>query len=127
LLGARNSILMSVFYLHQEPIAGSGTPLPPILAGATANDNTQKGASIVWTHNLTPSIASNLTFSAYQTVANAPFSARTNQGNVNFTVTSPLTARTTVFAGARYQVYRPNFGEGYNEAAVFAGLNYLFK
>ena len=52
-----------------------------------------------------------------QTVANPPFAARTNQGNVSLTVTSPLTARMSVSAGARYQVFRPNFAQGYNEAA----------
>jgi uncharacterized protein (PEP-CTERM system associated) len=127
LLGARNSIYATVFYLHQEPIAGSGTALPPVLAIGALNDNTQQGINVVWTHNLTPSVTMNLTTTALRTTANAPFSATTNQGNVTLTVTTPLSARTTVFAGARYQMLRANFQEGYNEAALFAGLNYLFK
>jgi uncharacterized protein (PEP-CTERM system associated) len=127
LLGARNSLFVTVFYLHQEPIAGSGTPLPPILAVATLNNNTQQGASLVWTHNLTPSVSLNLTATALRTIANAPFTARTNQGNLSLIVTSPLSLRTTVFAGARYQLFRPDFQQGYNEAAIFAGLNYTFK
>jgi uncharacterized protein (PEP-CTERM system associated) len=127
LLGARNSIYATLFYLHQEPIAGSGTVLPPILAIGTLNDNTQQGINAVWTHNLTPSVTMNLTATALRTTANAPFSARTNQGYATFTVTSPLSARTTAFAGVRYQILRANFEQGYNEAALFAGLNYLFK
>jgi hypothetical protein len=43
------------------------------------------------------------------------------------TVTSPLSARMSVSAGARYQVFRPDFTQGYYEAAIFAGLNYAFK
>ncbi len=50
LLGARNSIFFSASYLRSEPIAGSGDPLPPALAGA--NDNTQYGRK----HRLQPSI-----------------------------------------------------------------------
>jgi uncharacterized protein (PEP-CTERM system associated) len=127
LLGARNSIYATVFYLHQQPIAGSGTALPPILAIGTLNDNTQQGFNLVWTHNLTPSVTMNLTTTALRTTANAPFNAVTNQGYATVTVTSPLSARTTVFAGARYQILRANFQDGYNEAALFAGLNYIFK
>ena len=127
LLGARNSIYATVFYLHQEPIAGSGTALPPVLAIGTLNDNTQQGINVVWTHNLTPAVSMNLTTTALRTTANAPFSAKTNQGYATLTVTSPLSARTSVFAGARYQMLRANFEQGYNEAALFAGLTYTFK
>ncbi len=95
LLGARNSIYATVFYLHQEPIAGSGAALPPILAIGTLNDNTQQGASVVWTHNLTPSVTMNLTATALRTTANAPFTAVTNQGYATLTLTTPLSARTT--------------------------------
>ena len=116
-----------MFYLHQEPIAGSGTPLPPVLAIGTVNDNTQQGINVIWTHNLTPSVTMNLTATGLRTTANAPFTAVTNQGYATVTVTTPLSARTTVFAGARYQLLRANFQEGYNEAALFAGLNYIFK
>ena len=34
---------------------------------------------------------------------------------------------TTVFAGARYQIGRSDLSPDYNEAAVFAGLNYTYK
>ncbi len=127
LLGARNGIYLTMFYLHQVPIAGSGELLPPILANASLNNNTQKGVNLVWTHNLTPSLTSNLTLTTLQTTANSSLDARTNQGSVNITFTTPLSARTTVFAGGRYQVFRPNFAQDYNEAAVFAGLTYVFK
>ena len=127
LLGARNSIYATVFYVHQVPIAGSGAALPPILAIGTLNDNTQQGASVVWTNNLAPSVTMNLSATGFRTTANAPFSAVTNQGYGTVTLTTPLSARTNLFGGARYQILRANFQQGYNEAALFAGLNYTFK
>ena len=78
LLGARNSIYATIFYLHQEPIAGSGTPLPPVLA--LGNSNTQQGINVIWTHNLTPSVTMNLTATGLRTTANEPFNTVTNQG-----------------------------------------------
>ena len=99
--------------------------MPPVLA--LGNDNTQQGINVIWTHNLTPSVTMNLTATGLRTTANEPFNAVTNQGYVTVTVTTPLSAQTTVFAGARYQLLRANFQEGYNEAALFAGLNYIFK
>ena len=76
---------------------------------------------------LTPSVSSNLTATVLRTVANAPFSATTDQGYVTWTVTAPLTARTTVSAGARYQLFHQSFQQNFYEAAIFAGLNYTFK
>ena len=127
LLGARNTVFVTLFYVRQEPISGSGTPLPPGLALATLNDNTQQGANLVWTHSLTPSVGLNLTTTALQTTANTQSNARTNQGNVTLTVSTSLSARTTAFAGARYQVFRANFQQDYTEAAIFAGLSYTYK
>jgi uncharacterized protein (PEP-CTERM system associated) len=127
LLGARNTLFMTLFYLRQEPITGSGTPLPPVLAFVSVNNNTQDGFNLVWTHNLTPSLTMNLTTTALRTTANEQSNARTNQGYASLTVTTPLSAHMTVLAGARYQILRANFTQGYNEAAVFAGLTYTFK
>jgi hypothetical protein len=43
------------------------------------------------------------------------------------TVSSLLSARTTVFAGARYQELRSDVTSDYNEAAVYVGLSYAFR
>ena len=126
LLGARNTLFLTLFYLRNEPITGSGNPLPPILSNAN-NDTTQQGASFIWTHNLTPSVTMNLTVNATQSKLNAPLTGSTNQGVIRLFVTSPVSARTTVFAGARYQISRTDVAVDYNEAAIFAGLNYTYK
>ncbi len=55
LLGARNSIFLNVFWLHQVPIAGSGNPLPSFLFAY--NNNTQSGGALTWSHKLTPLVS----------------------------------------------------------------------
>jgi len=68
-----------------------------------------------------------LTIGGSQSKLNAPLNGYTNQGAVRLAVTAPISARTTVFAGARYQIARSDISVDYNEAAIFAGLNYTFK
>jgi uncharacterized protein (PEP-CTERM system associated) len=126
LLGARNSMFLQLFYLHQEPIAGSGNALPPIFGNST-NNTTQQGASYIWTHNLTESVTMDLTISGNKSQLNSPLVGHTNQGSVRLGITAPISARTNVFAGARYQVSRSDIAVDYNEAAIFAGLTYTFK
>jgi len=126
MLGARNSLFLSLYYLRQEPISGSGTALPPILSTAI-NDTTQQGASLIWTHNLTSSMILNLTVQGSQSRLNQPLTGTTNNGSVRLFLTQPISERTTVFAGARYQIGRSDLSPDYNEAAVFAGLNYTYK
>ena len=53
LLGARNNLFFTGFYAKTQPITGAGTPLPGFFAAG--NNNTQTGASVTWTHNLTAS------------------------------------------------------------------------
>ncbi len=127
ILGARNNIFLTAFRLYQEPIAGSGTPLPPGLASVAVNDNTQSGGSLTWTHNLTPRVTLNVTATGLQTVANSPLVGKTNQGIASLSVTAPLSTLTSLFAGARYQALRSDVTPDYNEVAAFAGFNYMFK
>jgi uncharacterized protein (PEP-CTERM system associated) len=125
LLGARNSIFLTGFYLRSEPITGAGNPLPPLLAAG--NNNTQKGAGLTWTHNLSATLVLNTSATLLQTVANAPLVGKTNQGIVSVTATARLSPNTSVFAGGRYQKLTSDVTTNYNEAAIFAGLYYIFK
>jgi uncharacterized protein (PEP-CTERM system associated) len=100
--------------------------LPPIFSNFN-NDTTQQGTNLIWTHNLAPSATLNLSLTAYQSKANGPPAGTTNYGSINLFVTSPVSARTTVFAGARYQISRSDIAVDYNEAAIFAGLTYTYK
>jgi uncharacterized protein (PEP-CTERM system associated) len=125
LLGARNTIFMTIYSVRNEPIAASGTPLPPILAAG--NDNTQNGGTIIWSHQLTPSLSFVASADGFQTVANGPSAANTRQGMLRMALSTTVAPMTTVFAGARYQVLRSNLAPEYDEAAVFAGLRYTFR
>ncbi len=58
LVGARNSLFLTMYQTRSQPISGSGSILPPLIAGE--NDNTQTGASVVWSHKLTPITTANL-------------------------------------------------------------------
>jgi len=125
LLGARNSIFLIGYYRRSEAITGAGGTLPPELAGL--NDNTQKGVSLVWSHNINRSLIFNATGTLSQTVAIAPLTGKTNQGIISLRLTSILSPSTTAFLGARYQKLNSDVANDYHEAAVFAGFNYLFK
>jgi uncharacterized protein (PEP-CTERM system associated) len=125
LLGARNVVLIVGYYRRTEAITGAGGTLPPELAGL--NDNTQKGVTVNWTHSLDRMLTLNATGTVSQTVAIAPLAGKTNQGLVSLRLTSILSPNTTAFVGARYQKLSSNVANDYNEAALFAGFNYIFK
>jgi len=125
LLGVRNSIFVTAFYLKTEAISGGGSALPPGLAGQ--NNNTQTGVNVVWSHKLTRAAVLSITGFALRTKANAPSTGETNQGGVNLELALPLSSHTTFKTGARYQSLSSNVSTGYNESAIFAGLAYDFK
>jgi uncharacterized protein (PEP-CTERM system associated) len=125
LLGARNSIFLIGYYRRSEAITGAGGTLPPELAAL--NDNTQKGATLLWSHNINRSLIFNATGTLQQTVAIAPLTGKTNQGIVSLKLISIVSQSTTAFLGARYQKLNSDVANDYHEAAVFAGFNYIFK
>jgi uncharacterized protein (PEP-CTERM system associated) len=132
LLGARNNILFTAYYIRQQPITAAGTELPGVLQ--PENNTTQVGFSASWSHSLSPNLSSSLSGNWYRTESNAApgapgFSGTTRQGFVTATLTSPLTANTSLTGGVRYQVLHtdPTFGSSYNEAAVFVGLSHQFR
>jgi uncharacterized protein (PEP-CTERM system associated) len=125
LLGSRNSLFLTAFYLRTEPISGAGAPLPAILAAQ--NNNTQTGLNLVLSHKLTPTAVLNFTGFATRTRANAPYTGETNQGGVGVNLFLPMSQHTTFITGARYQSLGSNVANGYTEAAVYAGLTYAFK
>lgn len=125
IIGARNTILFSVYNVKNEPISVSGTPLPPIFS--LGNDNTQTGGSVVWTNRLTQAVNLVTSLEAFRTVTNGGPTAKTNQGIARITLTAPITPRTTGFVGARYQQLTSDVAQEYNEAAAFAGVVYTFK
>jgi uncharacterized protein (PEP-CTERM system associated) len=139
LLGARNSVFLSGYWLRQEPITGSGSTIPGEFI--SNNNNTQSGAALSWSHMLTPQVSMISSIGVSRTLANQPlrgidppYRPQTDQGTAQLTVTAPLSPRTTVYAGARYQKSRgtavpgTNVAPGsYEEYAALAGFNYTFR
>jgi len=125
LLGARNNVFFTVFYAKTQPITGAGTPLPGLFVAG--NNNTQTGASIVWNHNLTAQLMLNSSCTALRTVANAPLSGWTKQGYCLLGLTAPVSPNTTFSIAARYQLLRSDVSTEFNEAALIAGITYIFK
>jgi uncharacterized protein (PEP-CTERM system associated) len=90
------------------------------------DNSRQTGISLLWSHKLTPSVAVDATIERFRTVANPPLEGTTNQTAVRLAVSMPLSAKTTVFGGARYQTLSSDVATDYNEAAAFIGITYTF-
>ncbi|HEX8011832.1 MAG TPA: TIGR03016 family PEP-CTERM system-associated outer membrane protein [Casimicrobiaceae bacterium] len=123
ILGVRNHLLLTAYRSRTQPIAGSGTPLPPELAAQ--NNNTQTGANIVWDHTLTPVATFSVNAAIAKTIANGPFEGSTTQRSVIAALSSQLSPSLTVHAGMRYQILHSDITSSYREAAIFAGLSYI--
>ncbi len=65
LIGAQNSVFLSVWRLRTEPISAGGVPLPPDLGAL--NNNTQTGADVSWTHNISGSLVLSTHVNYYRT------------------------------------------------------------
>jgi uncharacterized protein (PEP-CTERM system associated) len=126
LLGARNALLATGFYVRYQPITASGMAIPPSLL-FPGNNSTQKGVTLTWGHNLTPLVTVAVTGTLLRTTLDVPPFGTTKQGNITLKATRFLSTDTRVFIGARYQKANSDFGVNYNEAAIFAGLNYVFR
>jgi uncharacterized protein (PEP-CTERM system associated) len=127
LLGVRNSLFVTLYRYDTQPISSGGQIVPP--AFTFGNDNTQLGANLTWSHNLTPLTTMNLTTSAFRTEANGSYGGETNQASARLALVTQLSPNLSAFAGARYQQLRsdvPGTTE-YAESAAFAGLGYIFR
>ena len=124
LLGARNSLFFNAYRNRQQPISGT-TSLPPDLAAL--QNNTQYGANVVWSHNLTPLVTLNASIEASRTVDNAETGA-TRWGAVRAGIASPIGPFTRIYGNLRYQVQRSNVASAsdYNEAALIVGITHEF-
>jgi uncharacterized protein (PEP-CTERM system associated) len=130
LIGARNSILFSIFHTRQQPVSATDTELSGLFAAQ--NNNTQNGGSVVWTHALSGTMIFALTGAASRTESNVPQTGiggagTSRQGAITANLSSPLSANTSATAGIRYQVFRSDLSLSYTEAAAFVGVNHTFR
>jgi uncharacterized protein (PEP-CTERM system associated) len=126
LIGARNTILFTIYNVKSQPITAAGSLLPTV--PGINNDNTQTGGSVVWTNRLSSMLVLTASVNAYRTVSNdEQFPGETKQGIAQVVLSSPVGAHTTAFVGGRFQRLISDVVTNYNEAAAFIGVAYTFK
>ncbi|MBL0289974.1 MAG: TIGR03016 family PEP-CTERM system-associated outer membrane protein [Betaproteobacteria bacterium] len=132
LLGVRNALTFSLFYLKQRPISGTGDVLPPALQGGP-NDNTQTGGGVGFSHQLTglTSFVANASYNRTTSNVSEGALSDTASNNVNASVglATRFGPKTTGTAGVSYYSYRPTDvldGRGYDTFNVYAGVNHQF-
>jgi uncharacterized protein (PEP-CTERM system associated) len=104
LIGARNSLGFSIFYLKSEAVSGQGNVLPPALQ--FGQNNTQTGAGINYSFNLsgTASVTAAATYSTTTTdTSTGPLAnSRSRNINTNVSLNKSFGPRTTGSAGVGY-------------------------
>ena len=125
LIGARNTVVFTIYRSKSEAITGTGAALPPVIGGL--NNTTQVGGSATWAYQLTPTATLTVTGFLSRSDANEPFSTKADQRSLRVAITRPISPKTTAFAGARYQALDAELQNSYREAAAFAGFHYSFR
>lgn len=125
LIGARNSLLGSLFRVRTEPVGEASTFLPDQLLAQ--NNNTQTGGNLTWTLKVTPlyTLATSATY--VRTVENVEEGEHTRQLILTTSLGASLSKLTRALVGARWQRLWSNIGNDYREAAVFVGINHIFR
>ena len=132
ILGARNSVFVNAYRARNQPVPGTPSDvLAPLFSQLV--DNTQLGANVVWTHQLTGNLAAGLTGGWSRTTQNgAPFENQALVGTTKLytfdaTLTQTLTKLTSLLAGLRYQDANSEVSTSYREFAVFFGVTHRFR
>jgi uncharacterized protein (PEP-CTERM system associated) len=125
ILGARNSVLFTVFRTRNEPVPGTDLGEVTSVLG-TFSDSTQTGAAAVWNHQF----ASDLTWVTSLTYSHATTNQEpretTDQYTLSSTLSRALSPFTSIYGGARFQDSRSEIAAGYREIAVIFGVSYIF-
>lgn len=124
LLGARNSLGLSGFYLRTEAIiGGDGSPLLP----TGLEDNVQVGASVALNHQLTPISALSLTTTWTRTRGLGLFvAAETEQRGVRLQLNRMLGPKSNGFVAVRIQDIGSNVTGDAQEVAAVVGVSHRF-
>ncbi len=126
ILGARNSIFLRAYRSRSQPVAGSVTDSLSTLLQRLI-DNTQVGTTVTWTHQLAPSLRLGIDGGWLRTTANSGAGGATRLYTLGTTLSTPLSALTTLSGGLRYQDSTSNITTSYREFAVFVGLDHRFR
>jgi uncharacterized protein (PEP-CTERM system associated) len=124
LLGARNSVFISLYRTRTEPLLSATAS--PGLTDVLAN-NTQTGTNVVWSLKLTQLYTFTANADWLRTVGSGSLSAESKQLTVSGIIDAPLSPLTKVFGGARYQRFLSDVATEYREAAAFVGVSHTFR
>jgi len=124
LLGARNSVFISLYRTRTEPLlsATASAGLTDVLA-----NNTQTGTNVVWSLKLTQLYTFTANADWLRTVGSGSLSAESKQWTLSGIIDAPLSPQTKVFGGARYQRFVTDVSTDYREAAAFFGISHTFR
>lgn len=122
-IGARNTAALTLYYVKTERLPDAAIP-PTFL---TLNNNTQRGASLAFSHQWSPVVSLNATISRTEVRGlDQADGTDTDQNLVELQATRQLTPRSSAYIGTRYQQWKSTsttFGDTH-EAAIFIGLIY---
>ena len=125
LIGVRNTLAFTVFRAKTEVLAGSSASQLPFDLAFNAN-NTQRGGSVVFSHQLSAFTNMILTATRLNATADVASGGKSTQSFLQFIAQTRLSPKTDAFTGARYSIFDSDFGTDYREAAIFVGVNHRF-
>lgn len=125
LIGARNTLAFTAYNIKNQGLSGNtGAALP---SGFTfSRDFTQRGLGVTFSHKLTGLTALNISGLRLDTTQRDPVPGKSTTDTLRAEVTTSLGPKTRGFAGGRYSHFTSDISPGYNEAAVFAGVDHTF-
>ena len=127
LIGARNTVLITAYQRRTEPVPGTASAEIDILSRAQI-DNTQTGANVVWSHQITPLYTLTMNAEWFKVVANDSSGFNSKQATLTTTLSAALSRLTRVFGGIRYQRFTTGSQSAYiDETAVFVGIDHSFR
>lgn len=121
--GVRNTVTLSGYATRTEDALDAG----PLAGGLPANNNTQRGASVVLSHRLTPqtSLSTALDWSRIRAIDATPPDETTQQG-LRVQVSVQAAPLTSTFFGGRVRKIESNVVKDGREGSVFMGLDHRF-
>jgi uncharacterized protein (PEP-CTERM system associated) len=125
LIGARNSLIGSVYRQKAEPIGTTNGRVSDLLLAQ--ENNTQTGGNIVWTLKVTPLYTLATSADYVRTVENVSDGEHARQLTFTVVLSAPLSPLTTVQVGGRWQRLLSNLDNSYRETALFFGMRHVFR
>lgn len=122
-IGARNTLTLSGYSTRTEDAVDDNGPA----LGLVSQNNTQRGASVVWTHRLTPmaSLTASADWSRIQAL-DALLPDQTTQQGLRLQINLQMAPLTSAIVGGRYRELDSNVTRDGREGSVFLGLDHRF-